>query len=89
LINFAGSMADVDAYLEKTFALLLAAAPEAVRESKKLHHSYSPISWKQVRPKVTKLIAARRVSKEGQKGLQAFFDKRSPNWSDDGSPAQI
>jgi methylglutaconyl-CoA hydratase len=28
----------------------------------------------------TKVIAQRRVSKEGQEGLKAFFAKRRPNW---------
>lgn len=91
LINSCGSMADVDAYLEQTFAQINAAAPEAVRATKKLHQSYSTISWKKVEPVVTKLIAQRRVSDEGQKGLQAFLEKREPQWSEPpyGSPAKI
>ena len=65
--------------------------PEAVRETKKLHQSYSTINWKKAQPAVTKLIAKRRSSEEGQKGLQAFLDKRSPQWSESpyGSPAKI
>ncbi|MBX3020204.1 MAG: enoyl-CoA hydratase/isomerase family protein [Bdellovibrionales bacterium] len=89
LINFSGSIDQVDGFIEETLKLWMAAAPEALRETKKLHQSYSPINWKQARPKVTKLIAARRVSKEGQKGLKAFLEKRSPKWSDDGQAAQI
>lgn len=91
LINFVGSTADVDAYLEKTFNLIQGAAPEAVRATKKLHQSYSTISWKKVQPAVTKLIAQRRVSEEGQKGLQAFLEKREPRWSESpyGAPAKI
>lgn len=91
LITFAGDIDSVDAYLEQTLKQLKQAAPEAVRESKKLQLSYSPIDWTKVRPKVTELIAARRVSAEGQKGLKAFLEKRQPNWSAnaDGSPAKI
>jgi methylglutaconyl-CoA hydratase len=91
LINFAGSLADVDAFVEKTVDLIQGAAPEAVRETKKLHQSYSTISWKKVEPTVTKLIAKRRVSEEGQKGLQAFLEKREPRWSESpyGAPAKI
>jgi methylglutaconyl-CoA hydratase len=90
LIGFAGSITDVDAFLEKRLNEILAAAPEAVRETKKLHQSYSAINWKQAKAKTTKLIAARRVSKEGQKGLQAFIEKKTPQWSEDGArPPQI
>lgn len=90
LANYSGSLIEVDQYLENTFKAILAAAPEAVRESKKLHQSYSVIPWKKVRPKVTKLIAARRASAEGQKGLSAFLDKQTPQWSESsyGSPAK-
>jgi len=89
LINFSGTIDQVDSYIEQTLILLTAAAPEAVRETKKLHQSYSPINWKQARTKVTKLIAARRVSQEGQTGLKAFLEKRAPKWSDDGQAAKI
>lgn len=82
LINFTGAMDDVDRYIENTFKTILAAAPEAVRETKKLHQSYSSINWKKVEPQVTKLIAKRRVSAEGQKGLKAFLEKQSPKWSE-------
>lgn len=37
LINFTGTMSDVDLYLEDTFKLILGAAPDAIRETKKLH----------------------------------------------------
>ena len=94
LVTFSGTIAQVDLYLEETFQRLLAAAPQAVRESKKLQLAYSAISpaaWKSVRARVTKLIAARRVSDEGQKGLKAFLEKRNPQWSDSpyGATAKI
>jgi methylglutaconyl-CoA hydratase len=91
LINFAGTTGDVDKYLEGTIKQILGAAPEAVRETKKLHQSYSSIQWKKLEPQVTKLIAKRRVSAEGQKGLKAFLEKQSPQWSESpyGKPAKI
>lgn len=90
LINFSGALDDVDAFVEARLNEILAAAPEAVRETKKLHQSYSTIRWATVRKSVTKLIAKRRVSAEGQTGLKAFLEKRSPDWSTDGAaPAKI
>lgn len=91
LINRTGSIAEVDLFLEETFKLILASAPEAVRETKKLQQSYSSIPWKKMEPVVTKLIAARRASAEGQKGLGAFLSKTTPQWSEPpyGSPPKI
>jgi methylglutaconyl-CoA hydratase len=91
LINCVGSSEEVDLFLEATLKLILSSAPQAVRESKKLLQSYSRIAWKSVRPRVTKLIAARRISAEGQKGLGAFINKTNPQWSESpyGAPAKI
>lgn len=91
LINRAGPIDQVDHFLEETFKLILGSAPEAVRETKKLQMAYSNISWKKMQPVVTKLIAARRSSAEGQKGLSAFLNKSTPQWSEPpyGAPAKI
>jgi methylglutaconyl-CoA hydratase len=91
LINFSGNMTEVDAFIDSTIRLIVGAAPEAVKDSKKLQQSYSTIQWKKVEPVVTKLIAKRRVSAEGQKGLKAFLDKRTPDWNETayGKPAKI
>jgi methylglutaconyl-CoA hydratase len=37
-------------------------------------------SWSKKRADVTGLIAERRVSAEGQEGLQSFLEKRTPAW---------
>ena len=91
MVQFSGSIDEVDGYLEKTFQLINGAAPGAVRETKKLLQSYSALNWKTARPRVVKLIAAARTGKEGQKGLKAFLDKQSPRWSVPpyGSPPKI
>ena len=91
LIHFRGTAHEADVFLEENFKLILNAAPEAVRETKKLLRSYSTTNWKKVRTQVTKLIADRRVSEEGQRGLKAFLEKRNPRWSEppNGRPAKI
>jgi methylglutaconyl-CoA hydratase len=91
LVNRAGAIAEVDFYLEETFKLILGSAPQAVRETKKLQLAYSSVNWKKMGPVVTKLIAERRSSEEGQRGLQAFLSKSMPNWSEPpyGAPAKI
>ncbi len=61
--------------LENVISCFLAAGPEAVRETKKLTRSVAS------KAAVTKVIAERRVSAEGQEGLKSFFEKRNPAWS--------
>lgn len=54
--------------------------PEAVRETKKLIHKLHGLTPPKSKAETTKVIAARRVSAEGQEGLQSFFDKKTPLW---------
>lgn len=82
LIHFRGSGGECDVFIEENLKLILNSAPQAVRETKKLVQSYSQTNWKKVRAQVTKLIAERRVSEEGQFGLKAFLDKNNPRWSE-------
>lgn len=91
LINHVGATAEMDFFIEETLKMILFTAPEAVRETKKLLHTFSTVDWKSARRHVTKLIAERRVSAEGQKGLKAFIEKKNPQWSDPpyGTPAKI
>ena len=69
----------VDGYLKE----IASAAPEAVREAKRL--------IREVAGRVategditTAAIAERRVSAEGQDGLRAFLEKRKPGWMTEG-----
>jgi len=91
LVNFEGHLTDVDDFIEQTLGLILGAAPDAVRATKALHQSYSTVNWKKTKAAVTKIIAQRRVSEEGQLGLQAFLLKQSPKWSEPiyGAPAKV
>lgn len=82
LINFCGHNSEVEFFVEETLKSIHQAGPEAVRETKKTHQGYSTINWKKTKTAVTKLIARRRVSPEGQKGLKAFLEKRTPQWSE-------
>lgn len=60
---------------------LLAAGPQALRETKKLLRSLDTFKTEaKAKSATTALIAKLRVSKEGQEGLQSFFEKRKANW---------
>jgi methylglutaconyl-CoA hydratase len=53
---------------------ILAGGPEAVREAKRL------VRERPAGPEAADIAAARRTSEEGQAGLRAFLEKRTPPW---------
>lgn len=58
----------------------LQAGPESTRVTKKLISDQKVWSQSQSRTETAKLIAARRVSNEGQEGIKSFLEKRDPAW---------
>jgi methylglutaconyl-CoA hydratase len=67
--------ADLDAAVEVVLAELRSAGPRAARHAKRL------ILDRPDGPETARRIAERRTSEEGQEGLRAFLERRSPNWS--------
>ena len=67
--------ADLDAALERVLAELANAGPRASRHAKKL------VLDRPDGPETARRIAERRTSEEGQEGLRAFLERRSPSWS--------
>jgi enoyl-CoA hydratase/carnithine racemase len=65
---------DFDAAVEHVVGELLSAAPNAARAAKEL--ARAPLSAEETAQR----IAAHRTSDEGQEGLRAFLEKRSPGW---------
>lgn len=53
---------------------------EAVRATKKLLMQLPSESMEDQKQHVCQVIAERRVSAEGQEGLQSFLEKRTPSW---------
>jgi len=68
--------AAVNAYVDE----FKTAGPEAVAAAKTLIPTVSSHSAEAAADLTARAIAARRVSKEGQEGLRAFLEKRSPSW---------
>jgi methylglutaconyl-CoA hydratase len=67
---------DAEAAVEAIVEALLAGGPQAVREAKRL------VRERPLGTETAKIAAARRTSDEGQDGLRAFLEKRSPGWSE-------
>jgi methylglutaconyl-CoA hydratase len=66
---------DTDAACEAIVEAILAAGPEAVREAKRL------VRERPAGVETARIAAARRTSAEGQEGLRAFLERRSPAWA--------
>jgi len=74
---------ELDHMMEHLGKLAFHAAPEAVRDAKRLVDMVAdhPLNEDLLR-KTAHQIADRRVSKEGKEGLAAFLEKRKPYWAE-------
>jgi methylglutaconyl-CoA hydratase len=70
-----GVDADLDAAVERVLAELRSAGPRAARHAKRL------VLERPDGPETARRIAERRTSEEGQEGLRAFLERRSPDWA--------
>jgi methylglutaconyl-CoA hydratase len=66
---------DLDAAVERVVGELATAAPEAARHAKRL------VVERPDGEDTAHRIAARRTSAEGQEGLRAFLERRTPAWA--------
>jgi methylglutaconyl-CoA hydratase len=80
LAHFVGSKEEGQKYIAAKLDLIAHNGPEATRITKGLIQKVKTASWKVARDFTVKTIAQRRVSKEGQEGVHAFFEKRDPTW---------
>ncbi|MGR5126174.1 enoyl-CoA hydratase-related protein [Photobacterium swingsii] len=75
------STANIDKARDEWLQQILANAPIALTAAKTLCHACDAESINdQLRQTTSEMIATLRVSPEGQEGLNAFFEKRTPNW---------
>ena len=72
---------DVDAAVAEIVNQLTTSGPEAVRECKKLIAHVASNDLAEAIPYTVEAIAARRVSEEGQAGMQAFLKKEKAPWA--------
>ncbi len=72
---------ELDLARDRIAADMMACAPGAVAESKRLVDdvAYQPIE--DVMDETAKRIARIRISDEGQEGVRAFLEKRKPSWA--------
>jgi len=71
---------ELDAAVENKVGELLKSAPLAMRAGKALALNVGQMDSETARRYTAETIARLRVSPEGQEGLQAFLEKRKPDW---------
>lgn len=71
----------LDLKIDSVIQALCANGPEAIAQSKVLIEQVSHFDWDRAVDITTKMIAERRISKEGQEGMKAFLEKRPPAWT--------
>ena len=70
----------LDAAIDSLLAAIVGNGPEAISQCKVLLEQVFHIDWDRAVDITTKMIAERRISKEGQEGMKAFLEKRTPAW---------
>jgi len=74
-------IASLDAAVDVAIADLLAAGPTAARAAKAIVREVRGLPHESTRWHTARRIATQRTSAEGQEGLRAFLERRSPAWS--------
>ncbi len=80
IVHFSGEAEEVEDFVQGQVDFIKNNGSEAVRALKSLLLFEEESSWDEVRRETVRLIAERRVSREGQEGLKAFLEKRKPTW---------
>jgi methylglutaconyl-CoA hydratase len=70
----------LDGTIDAVVQELLTAGPEAAAAAKRLIRDVSRAEYDASRALTARAIARRRTSPEGQEGLRAFLERRSPAW---------
>ncbi len=81
LVNKSVPADRLDDILHDVIALLRTSGPEAMRQCKTLIHEVAnKLSLPEAYDYTARMIAEIRASREGQEGMNAFLEKRKPDW---------
>jgi methylglutaconyl-CoA hydratase len=80
LVHAVVPAAELDAAVQTYLDAILQSGPEAIAAAKALIRRVWSANAADAAALTASAIAARRTSAEGQEGLRAFLDKRTPGW---------
>jgi methylglutaconyl-CoA hydratase len=81
LVNRSVPAEKMDETLEELIAMLRTSGPEAMSQVKRLIHEVANnLTLEEAYDFTARMIAEIRASEEGQEGMNAFLEKRKPNW---------
>ena len=80
LLNAAVPAADLDAVVARYVDMLRLGAPEAIGEAKRLLRRSPAVTLRDDLAELSDLSARSFAGVEGQEGIRAFVEKRSPSW---------
>jgi methylglutaconyl-CoA hydratase len=81
LVHAVVTLAELDRTVAGYLTEFAGGGPDAIAAAKALIRIVSGLSMDEAAPTTAGAIAARRTSPEGQEGLTAFLEKRTPRWS--------
>jgi len=70
----------LDAAVSEMVQSVLTSGPEAVAMAKTLIGNVPSMTPDEFKPYTAEMIARLRISKEGQEGMDAYLNKRTPSW---------
>jgi methylglutaconyl-CoA hydratase len=82
LVHAVVAEVELDEAVDRFIRELLTAGPDALAAAKALIPQVWGRTVEDAMPITANTIASRRVSREGQEGLKAFLEKRTPAWCD-------
>ncbi|MBE0433955.1 enoyl-CoA hydratase/isomerase family protein [candidate division WOR-3 bacterium] len=82
LVNAVVAAEELDRVVGDYLAQLLTSGPEAVTMCKELLRTVPQMSYSDMKKYTAEVIARLRISDEGQEGMEAFFEKRKPRWTE-------
>ncbi|NIP42113.1 MAG: enoyl-CoA hydratase/isomerase family protein [candidate division Zixibacteria bacterium] len=80
LVNQAVQAEELDTAVDKMIKQILTSGPDAIGVCKDLLHNIANQNMDEAEKYTAEVIANLRKSPEGQEGMDAFLNKRKPNW---------
>ena len=80
LIDFIVPVEKLDDIVNSCIEQVRSSSPNAIKEVKHLMKNFLEMSLNKYKEFTVEKISELRISKEGQEGINAFLEKRKPNW---------